>query len=84
MVKKRAKAATQATRKDNISGLSDASGPCANCGKAVPAPTKLCQPCVSRLQAIHAANAPEMDRGLSMLLRTGTGRERTRILQNWA
>ena len=84
MVKKRAKAATPATRKSDVSGLPDASGPCANCGKAVPAPKKLCQPCVSRLQAIHAADAPEMDRGLSTLLRTGTGRERTRILQNWA
>ena len=84
MVKKRAKATTPATRKSDVSGLPDADGICANCGKAVPAPTKVCPRCVSRLQAIHAANAPEMDRGLSTLLRTGTGRERTRILQNWA
>ena len=71
MVKKRAKATTPATRKSDVSGLPDADGICANCGKAVPAPTKVCPHCVSRLHQIHAADAPEMDRVLSTLLRTG-------------
>ena len=83
MVKKRAKATTPATRKSDVSGLPDADGICANCGKAVPAPTKVCPRCVSRLRTIHAADAPEMDRVLSTLLRTGDSRERTRKSQNW-
>ena len=71
MVKKRAKAATLATQKGDVTGLPGADRTCANCGKAVRGPTQVCQPCISRLRQIHADDAPELDRVLSTLLRTG-------------
>ena len=83
MVRTRAKIPTSVTRKDDVTGHPGTDELCANCGKVVRGPAKLCQPCVSRLQKIHAAGGPALYRCLSTILRAGDTREQTRISQKW-